>query len=178
MAGLASIMLGWRCAVRDRDPSGISQLRQGIETFRNSGGDVFYASWLAHLAESLAQVGHMEESLDTLAEAFEVMKASDEYVHHAEFCLLKGSLMLLRLGGGSEAAETCFQEALDVAQAQYAKSLELRAATSLARLWKLQNKRREAYDLLAPVYNWFTEGFDTADLIDAKALLSELSEVG
>ena len=175
MAALARIMLGWRCAVRDRDPSGISQLRQGIETFRNSGGDVFHASWLAHLAESLAQVGHLEESLDTLAEAFEVMHASDEYVLHAELCWLKGVLMLLRFVGGSEEAESCFQEALDVAHTQHAKSLELRAAASLARLWKFQSKRQEAYDLLAPVYNWFTEGFDTANLIDAKALLNELS---
>ncbi len=73
-------------------------------------------------------------------------------------------------------AGTCFQQALDIARNQQAKSWELRAATSLARLWQSQDKRQDAYDLLAPVYEWFTEGFDTADLKDAKALLGELSE--
>ncbi len=72
-------------------------------------------------------------------------------------------------------SEDCFHQALDIAQSQHAKSWELRAATSLARLWQSQDKRQDAYDLLAPVYNWFTEGFDTADLKDAKALLDELS---
>ena len=80
--------------------------------------------------------------------------------------------------GGSQIAErtpeTCFQKAIDIARRQQAKSLELRASTSLARLWQSQGKRREAYDLLAPVYGWFTEGFDTADLKEAKALLAEL----
>jgi predicted ATPase len=84
--------------------------------------------------------------------------------------------LLLRQTGTPQAeSEACFQQALDVARHQEAKSLELRAAMSLSRLWQQQGKRQEAYDLLAPIYHWFTEGFDTADLQDARALLAELS---
>ena len=84
-------------------------------------------------------------------------------------------MLLARSSDNQAEAETCFHHALDIARNQQAKSLELRAATSLARLWQSQAKRQEAHDLLAPVYGWFTEGFDTADLKDAKALLDELA---
>jgi len=93
-----------------------------------------------------------------------------------ELYRLKGDLLLQQHADNQAEAETCFQQAITVAQNQQAKSLELRAATSLARLWQQQGKRQEAHDLLAPVYHWFTEGFDTADLKDAKALLEELME--
>jgi predicted ATPase len=89
---------------------------------------------------------------------------------------LKGQLLLQQSPDNATEAESCFQQAISVAQHQSAKSWELRASTSFAKLWQSQGKRQEAYDLLAPVYGWFTEGFDTADLIDAKALLDELSE--
>jgi predicted ATPase len=89
---------------------------------------------------------------------------------------LKGELLLQQSADNHAEAETCFAQAMAIAQNQSAKSWELRAATSLARLWHQQGKRQEAYDLLAPVYGWFTEGFATADLIDAKALLDALSE--
>jgi predicted ATPase len=92
-----------------------------------------------------------------------------EYRHR-----LRGVLLLRQPGTPQAEAETCFQQALDVARRQQAKSLELRAAMSLARLWQQQSKRTAAYDLLAPIYGWFTEGFDTADLQEAKALLDEL----
>jgi predicted ATPase len=88
---------------------------------------------------------------------------------------LKGALLLQQSSANSTEAETCFHHALDIARSQQAKSLELRAATSLARLWQQQGKRQEAHDLLAPFYHWFTEGFDTADLQEAKALLDELA---
>jgi predicted ATPase len=87
---------------------------------------------------------------------------------------LKGALLLQQNSDNATEAENCFHHALEIACPQQAKSLELRAATSLARLWQQQGKRQDAYELLAPVYNWFTEGFDTADLQDAKALLDEL----
>src|SRR5262249_51456920 len=93
-----------------------------------------------------------------------------------ELCRLKGELLLQQNSANQADAETCFHHALDIARSQQAKSLELRATTSLARLWQQQGKRQEAHDLLASVYNWFTEGFDTADLKDAKTLLDELSE--
>ena len=94
----------------------------------------------------------------------------------AELSRLKGALLLQQAVPDAAQAEACFQQALDVARQQQAKSWELRAATSLARLWQQQGKRQEAHDLLAPIYDWFTEGFDTLDLIDAKALLDALSE--
>jgi predicted ATPase len=98
-----------------------------------------------------------------------------ERVYEAELHRLKGELLLQQSPDNAAEAETCFHKAIEVAQSQHAKSWELRAATSLARLWQQQDKRQDAYDLLAPVYGWFTEGFDTADLKDAKALLDELS---
>ena len=93
----------------------------------------------------------------------------------AELYRLKGELLLTRSSEHQAEAETCFQQALDVARRQQAKSLELRAAMSLARLWQQQGKRAEAHELLAPIYGWFTEGFDTADLQEAKALLEALT---
>lgn len=93
----------------------------------------------------------------------------------AELHRLKGELLLAQSSDYQAAAETCFRQALDIAQRQQARSWELRAATSLARLRQGQDKPQEAYDLLAPIYKWFTEGFDTADLQDAKALLDDLS---
>ncbi len=94
--------------------------------------------------------------------------------HEAELHRLKGELLLQLSTDNTAEAEASFRQALDVAHRQQAKSLELRAATSLARLWQSQGKRQEAYDLLAPVYEWFTEGFDTADLQEAKALLDDV----
>ena len=96
--------------------------------------------------------------------------------YEAELYRLRGELLLQQSPDNSTEAESCFQQAITIAQIQSAKSWELRAATSLARLWQQQNKHQEAYDLLSPVYNWFTEGFDTADLKDAKMLLDELGE--
>ncbi len=93
----------------------------------------------------------------------------------AEAYRLKGELLLKQTTPDKPVAETCFQQAIAIAQNQSAKSWELRAATSLARLWQSQGKRQDAVDLLAPVYGWFTEGFDTADLQEAKALLEELA---
>jgi predicted ATPase len=93
----------------------------------------------------------------------------------ADLHRLEGELLLIRASDNQAEAEACFRRALEVARAQSAKALELRASTSLARLWAEQGRRAEAHDLLAPVYGWFTEGFHTADLKDAKALLDELA---
>jgi predicted ATPase len=98
----------------------------------------------------------------------------DERWWEAEIHRLRGVLLLRQTGTPQAEAEACFQRALDVARRQEAKSLELRAAMSLARLWQQQGKRAEAHELLAPIYSWFTEGFDTADLQEAKALLAAL----
>ncbi len=109
-----------------------------------------------------------------LDEALAVLDTTEARVYAAELYRLQGAVLLQQAVPEASQAEACFQQALDVARQQQAKSWELRAATSLARLWQSQDKRQDAYDLLAPVYHWFTEGFDTADLQEAKALLAEL----
>ena len=110
-----------------------------------------------------------------LSEALDAAEQSGQRYYEAETYRFKGELHLLEARPDVEQAEASFQHAIDIARHQQAKSRELRAATSLARLWAEQGRQREAHDLLAPVYGWFTEGFDTADLKDARALLDQLS---
>jgi predicted ATPase len=110
-----------------------------------------------------------------LGEALAVVRKTGERFYEAELYRLKGKLLLVRSAAHHGEAEACFQQALLVARHQQAKSPELRAAMSLSRLWQRQGKQAAAYDLLAPVYGWFTEGFDTPDLQEAKALLAALS---
>ena len=129
--------------------------------------------YLALLAEAYGKAGQTKEGLDVLAEALAVVAKTGEGWWEAELHRLTGELLLKQVLPDAPQAEGCFRRALAIARRQQAKSLELRAAMSLARLWQSQNKRQEAYDLLAPVSNWFTEGFDTADLKDAKGLLEE-----
>jgi tetratricopeptide (TPR) repeat protein len=170
-----SIILGWCHTVLGQDQEGLVQLCQGVQDFHDTGGELFRPYWLARLAEAYAQMAQFKKALRIVNDAFAVMHTNEEYCHHAELHCLKGRLLLARSADNYTEAESCFHQALDIARQQEAKSWELRAATSLARLWKFQRKQQEAYDLLAPVYSWFTEGFDTADLIDAKALLDELA---
>src|SRR5262249_10086334 len=113
--------------------------------------------------------------LQALAEAYTLVEQHDERYWEAEIARLRGVLLLRQTGTPREEAETWLQRALDVARRQEAKSLELRAAMSLARLWQQQGRCAEAHALLAPVYGWFTEGFDTADLHEAQALLAALA---
>jgi len=111
-----------------------------------------------------------------LTEALALVDTTGERWYEPELHRLKGELLLQQHADNQAEAETCFHHALDIARTQQAKSFELRVATSLAKLWQQQGKHQEAYDLLTPVYHWFTEGFDTADLQDAKALLEELED--
>ena len=127
------------------------------------------------LADVSAHLGHPEDGLQALAEAHTLVEQHEERWWEAEIYRLRGVLLLRQPGTPQAEAETWLQRALDVARRQEAKSLELRAAMSLARLWQQQGKRAEAHELLAPIYGWFTEGFDTADLQEAKALLEELA---
>jgi predicted ATPase len=126
------------------------------------------------LADVCGHRGHTAEGLQALAEAYTVIEQHEERWWEAEVCRLRGVLLLRQAVPQPEEAEACFQRALEAARRQQAKSLELRAAMSLARLWQQQGKRVEAYEVLAPIYGWFTEGFDTADLQEAKVLLEEL----
>ena len=113
--------------------------------------------------------------MQTLAEAVALVNQTQERVYEAELYRLQGELLLARSAAHHAEAETCFRQALDVARRQQAKSWELRAAMSLSRLWQQQDKQAEARALLAPIYGWFTEGFDTADLQEAKTLLEALA---
>ena len=126
------------------------------------------------LVAAFGKMGHVAKGLRALDEAFADVQQTGERWLEAELHRLKGELLLQQSSDNQTEAESCFHQALAVAQNQHAKSWELRTATSLARLWQSQDKRQDAYDLLASVYNWFTEGFDTADLQDAQSLLEEL----
>ena len=131
--------------------------------------------FLALLAEAYGKVQQVEKGLALLGETLAVVDDTGEPRWDAELHRLKGELLLARAAEHHEEAETCFQHALDVARRQQARSWELRAAMSLSRLWQQHGNRDEARALLAPIYGWFTEGFDTADLQEAKALIEELS---
>ena len=122
-------------------------------------------------------MGQPEAGLTVLTEALTLAFAetTGERWYAPELYRLKGELLLQQNAANQVEAENCFQQAIDIARSQQAKSFELRTATSMARLWQSQGKRQEAYDLLAPVYHWFTEGFDTADLHEAQALLDALA---
>src|SRR5262249_1806542 len=128
------------------------------------------------LAEVQGTLGEPEAGLAVLTEALTLTNKTGERWYESELYRLKGELLLQQSSDNSTEAEACFRHALEIARTQQAKSFELPAATSMARLWQQQGQRQEAHDLLAPVYNWFTEGFDTADLQDAKALLDALAE--
>ena len=127
------------------------------------------------MAEACGTVGQLDEGLRALEEALAAVQNHEEHLHEAEVYRLKGELLLQEAPAHQEAAEEHFQQALAVARRRQAKSWELRAAMSLSRLWQQQGKRAAAHQLLAEVYGWFTEGFDTADLQEAKALLEELA---
>ena len=129
----------------------------------------------AIMGAALGRTDRVPDGLALIDEALSDSDSTGDKWHYAEAHRLKGELLLTGTGAGNAAAEQCFKDALEISRAQDAKGWELRAATSLARLWQGQGKTKEAHDLLAPVYDWFTEGFDTADLKDAKALLAELA---
>jgi predicted ATPase len=129
----------------------------------------------SQLAEAYGGIGQAEAGLHLLAESLAWVDTTGERHFEAEVYRIKGELLLGQAIPDTPQAEACFQQALAVARRQQAKSWELRTAMSLSRLWQRQDKRAEAHELLAPIYGWFTEGFDTADLQEAKALLEELA---
>ena len=165
---------GWALARQGQGEVGMAQVRQGIAALRASGAALLVPYFCTLLAEVSAHLGHREDGLQALAEAHTVVEQQEERWWEAEIHRLRGVVLLRQPGTPQAEAETWLQRALDVARRQEAKSLELRAAMSLSRLWQQQGKGQEAHDLLAPIYGWFTEGFDTADLQDAKTLLEEL----
>ncbi len=190
----ATIVRGWALAAQGQEEEGIAQMRQGLAAYRATGSELARTCFLALLAEVYGKAGQPEEGFTVLAEALAQVGKTEERWYEAELYRLYGELLLRRSerekgrqGEGEtfphspalpfphSSPEECFRKAIDIARKQQAKSLELRAATSLARLWQQQGKKAEARALLAPVYHWFTEGFDTKDLQEAKALLEELA---
>ena len=149
---------------------------QGLSAYRATGTEKERTYFLALLAEGYRGTGEVQEGLRVLAEALAAAHHSREHYCEAELHRLKGELLLLQSTDQHAEAAAWFHHALAEARHQQAKSLELRAALSLGRLWQQQGKRGEARALLAPIYGWFTEGFETADLQEAKALLEELGE--
>jgi predicted ATPase len=154
---------------------GIEQMREGISELRSMGTLFSLSSLFAALANACARCGRIGEGLATVEEGMAIMSTGGENFCLSELLRIKGKLLVARSVHDRDAAESAFSEALSVSGAQHAKILELRAAMSMARLWRDQGKRDEARELLAPVYGWFTEGFDTRDLKEAKALLDELA---
>jgi predicted ATPase len=162
---------------------GIAQMQQSLTAFQAIGAELGRIGYSPMLAAAYAKVGRVEEGLTVVAEALAFVDKTGAYLSEAELYRIKGELLLTREGKSqkanskrqkSTAAEDCFLKAIEVAQRQQAKSLELRAVMSLAKLWQQQGKPKEAHEMLGEIYGWFTEGFDTKDLQEAKALLDEL----
>jgi predicted ATPase len=172
---LSRILLGWALVLQGDAAADVAHIRQGVERSHGLGPEVAYSYWLILLAESYAQVGQPEAGLSVLTEAKSVVATTEARWWEAEISRLQGDLLLHLPSPDACQAEAFFHQALDLARRQQAKALELRAAMSLSQLWQRQGKGQEARQILAEVYGWFTEGFDTADLQTAKALLQGLS---
>jgi predicted ATPase len=176
---IATVLRGKALAEQGQEGEGITQMRQGLAVERAIEAEAAQPYYLALLAETYGKAGQTEEGLIALAEALKVVHKTGERHYEAELYRLKGELTLQSQVQGSqstaEEAEECFKTAIEVARQQQAKSLELRAVMSLSRLWQHQGKKAEAHKMLSEIYGWFTEGFDTKDLQEAKALLEELA---
>ncbi len=190
-----TILRGW--ALVEQGQEGIAQIRQGLGTFRAMGEEMAQTYYLALLAEAHGKAGQPEEGLSMLTEALAAVHETGERFYEAELHRLKGTFILQSRSSPRQVktgqdksedpdprpltpdpqaeAEACFHKAIAIARQQQAKLLELRAVMSLSRLWQQQGKKEEARKLLVEIYGWFTEGFDTVDLKEARALLEELS---
>jgi len=172
-----SVMLrrAWFLTLTGKTSDTVGMFASAIAEWRSMGTTLSLPVWLSHLARACGKFGQFDDAWCYINEAMEAVEATKEKWYEAEVHRIAGEIALMSPEPDAAKAEACFVRALAVARAQQAKSWELRTATSLARLWRDQGKRDEARDLLAPIYNWFTEGFDTLDLKEAKALIGELS---
>jgi predicted ATPase len=182
LGGMGTFWRGWARAMQGAGEAGLVQLRQGLAQLRQGLAavaaleqELTWSRFRVLLGEAVGHVGQVEEGLRLLIEARTALEASGQGDLLAEAYRLQGEVLLYQIVPDAAQAEACFQQALAIARHQQAKSWELRAATSLARLWQQLGRRAEAHELLAQIYGWFTEGFDTADLQEAKALLEVLS---
>ncbi len=188
----AAILRGWALVEQGQGEEGIAQIRQGMDAWRETGAELQRSYFLALLVEAYGKVGQVEEGLGVVAEALAAADKAGERQWEAELYRLKGQLTLQQfqvsgsrfqvqnspasgVRGPESEAEECFLKAIEIARRQSAKSLELRAVMSLSRLWQQRGRKEEAGQMLAEVYGWFTEGFDTVDLKEAKGLLEELA---
>ncbi len=171
--GAGTSYWGEALAMLGQIEEGMAQMREGVAARQSRGARCYLSGILGALAEAQAKTGHPEEGLTTLTEALALMEQSDERYCEAELYRLKGELLLVQ--GDESEAEISLHKAIEVARRQRAKSWELRAVMSLSRLWQRQGKKAEAHQMLAEIYNWFSEGFDTIDLKETKVLLEELS---
>jgi predicted ATPase len=193
-SALGTFLRGWSLAEQGHLDEGLAQMRQGLAAWRATGAEMWRSHFLALLAGVYGKVGQIEEGLAVLAEALDFVRQTGERYCEAELYRLKGTLTLKQSGvRGPQSAVTTLQpfppstqaegeaegyflKAIEIARQQQAKSLELRAVMSLGRLWQQQGKPQEAHQMLTEIYSWFTEGFDTKDLQEAKMRLEELSQ--
>jgi predicted ATPase len=166
---------GWLLSFTGRASDAAQMISSGITAWRSTGATYLLPSWLSYLAGAHAELGHLDEAWRCIDEAMSTIETTKERWFEAEANRIAGEIALRSPERDTAEAQVYFERALTVARQQQAKSWELRAAMSMARLWRDQGNRDEARDLLAPVYGWFTEGFDTLDLKDAKALLEQLA---
>jgi predicted ATPase len=171
----AIIFRGWALFKQGHYQEGTARMREGLVAYRATGADLECSHWLALMAEAHRDIGQPEQGLRLIAEALDHVAQTGIVYYEPELHRLDAELRLRLDTPDEQRAETSLRRALKTARRQQAKSWELRAATSLARLWGEQGRRAEARDLLVPVYGWFTEGFDTADLKDAQAMLDRLA---
>jgi predicted ATPase len=174
-AVIAPVLRGRLLVEQGQEAQGLAQMRRGLVALHSAGGPLDGLLARAMLAEAYQHVGRIEEGLEAISEALTRSQETGRVYYDAELNRLRGELLLSQTPPSEDEAEKCFHDALAVARGQQAKSLELRTATSLARLWQRQGKQAEARQVLADVYGWFTEGFDTRDLREARALLAELA---
>jgi len=174
-AALMAILRGWSLVMLEKSSGGLDELRSGLAAYRSTGAEVAETYLLSLLAEAEAAVGLHDQALATVDQALRSVARTGIRCWESELNRLNGQIVLERDRANEGAAEASLRRAIEIAQVQEARSWELRAATSLARLWAEQGKRAQARDLLAPIHAWFTEGFDTADLEHARALLDELA---
>jgi predicted ATPase len=175
-AAIGTMMRGCAQAMRGKPENGIALLREGLASYLATGTRQQHAYFLALLAAALGEAGRATEGLEVLVEAVEAARQSNEHYYEAELYRLRGELLLKSEAASPSEAEDCYQKAVNLARNQNAKFFELRAVMGLSRLWSRQGKSAEARARLGEIHAWFTEGFDTPDLNDAKILLDELQQ--
>jgi predicted ATPase len=172
---LATMQRGSVFALSENPLEGIQMITSGITTYQSTGSRVYLSIFWSHLSNAYAQLAQFDDAWRCIGEAMTSVQTTNERWYEAEVVRITGEIALKLPHLGPSQAEEYFERALTVARMQQARSWELRAAMSMARLWRSQRKRNEGRDLVAPIYGWFTEGFDTRDLREAKTLLDALA---